>query len=273
MMPSGSVVRSRHLKPQYAVEYFRLCSPSVGGAADRKRRRLRGTASTAAVADEARSTSWMKPRASIADPSTIISAIAPRRRQRRPLQRAHRLVRRRVPRPGGERGLDLALDARAARPRSQPGVRGQFGTPTNSQPGHIASGNRHHDPPSGTGTGERAMRQKSGWRLPYSPAPCRDRMRDDPGRGKRHHASICARSMNWPLPVSLAWISAVSTAAQPSKPRRHRRRRLAHDRRAVRRRRRRRQARALLQGRAVGAAVAEDAAAPKADIDIITSSG
>ena len=60
---------------------------------------------------------------------------------------------------------------------------------------------------------------KSGWRLPYRAGALPSTecaMIHGAANGIMH--SICARSMNWPLPVSFVLISAVSTAAQPFKP-------------------------------------------------------
>ena len=183
----------------------------------------------------------------------------------RRLQRVHRRFGIARGSPGRNRGLDLAFD------RAPSGRGRQASDRTPSRRGRAAwraSATSHREETATTiqlsapAQGKQPCGTKSGWRLPYFTGALPSiecAMIQGAANGIMH--SICARSMNWPLPVRLrvdqrgehrgAAVQAADGIAE---------RGVAHDRRPIGIAHHARQARALLQRRAIGAAIAVHAA-------------
>ena len=182
----------------------------------------------------------------------------------RGLQHVHRLIRIARRSPGGDRRLDLAFDG------APPGAVFSFASAAQSaRPStaselrpHRIAGNRNDDPVVVAGAAKAAMRHKVRMTIAvFHRRPAVDRMRDDPGRRKRHHAfdlrEIDELALAGEFGVDQRGEhrgAAVQTADGVAE------RGVAHDRRSVGIADHTRQARALLERRAIGAAIAMDAA-------------
>ena len=180
------------------------------------------------------------------------------------LQHAHRLFRLARRSPGGDRGLDLALDGAPSSRCLQLCVGRPIGAAEQLRKlrPHRIAGNRDHDPIVVAGAGETAMRHEIRMAIAvFHRRLAVDRMRNDPGRGKRHHAfdlrEIDELALAGEFRVDQRGEhrgAAVQSADRIAK------RRMAHDRRSIGVTDHARQARALLERRAIGAAVAMHAA-------------
>ncbi len=182
-------------RPRTPPRISRLCSPSVGGAlriGNGLSVSRNGIDGCGCWPMNARSTCWMKPRACSC--ASFNSSIGNRATPEATPAACNALIASsgsRAERPGGNRSFDVAFDGASAGRRLQLDVGGPVGAAKQRRQlrPHRIGGNRHHDPVVIASAGKAAMRHEI--RVPvavFHRFLAVDRMRDDPGRGERHHA-------------------------------------------------------------------------------------